>query len=70
MTELLTENLPPVRCKPSLKSRLQLLAQRSITRDLSDHIRFAVERYVSDNWTPALEEALLEQEEPANVKSN
>lgn len=44
--EPLTEYLPQVRCTPTLKSRLERLAERSVTRNLADHIRFAVENYV------------------------
>ena len=46
INEPLTEYLPQVRCTPTLKARLERLAERSVTRNLADHIRFAVENYV------------------------
>lgn len=46
INEPLTEYLPQVRCSPTLKARLERLAERSVTRNLADHIRFAVENYV------------------------
>lgn len=51
MTELFTENLPPVRCTPLLKERLLLVVRKSITRNMADHIRFAVEQYVEREGT-------------------
>lgn len=44
--EPLTEYLPQVRCTPTLKARLEKVAERSVTRNLADHIRYAVEIYV------------------------
>jgi predicted transcriptional regulator len=44
--ERLTEVLPMVRCTPSLKDRLERIAAKSVTRNLTDHIRYAVELYV------------------------
>lgn len=41
-----TEYLPQVRCTATLKARLERIAVRSISRNLADHIRFAVERYI------------------------
>lgn len=46
IVEQLTDYLPQVRCTPSLKLRLERVADESITANLADHIRFAVERYV------------------------
>lgn len=46
INEPLTEYLPQVRCAPTLKTRLERVAERSVTRNLADHIRFAVENYV------------------------
>jgi hypothetical protein len=46
--ELLTEYLPQVRCTASLKRRLERVAATSVTTNLADHIRFAVERYVAE----------------------
>lgn len=40
--------LPPTRCRAEVKSRLWVIAQNSITKTLSDHIRLAVERYVEE----------------------
>lgn len=44
--ERMTEMLPMVRCTPSLKTRLERIAEASVARNLTDHIRYAVERYV------------------------
>lgn len=44
--ERMTEMLPMVRCTPSLKLRLERIAEASVARSLGDHIRYAVERYV------------------------
>lgn len=46
--EALVEYLPQVRCTAALKRRLERVAQRSVTRNLADHIRFAVEVYVAE----------------------
>ena len=35
-----------VRVQPSLKRRLQELAAKSVAKDLSDHVRFAIEEYL------------------------
>lgn len=35
------------RCSPDLATRLEQVAQASVARNLADHIRFAVERYVA-----------------------
>ena len=49
-TSEVTDNMTDVlraRCTPELKQRLQRVAQRNpMTRDLADHIRYAVERYI------------------------
>lgn len=45
--EFLTEYLPQVRCTASLKRRLEQVAAESITSNLADHIRYAVEQYVT-----------------------
>jgi predicted transcriptional regulator len=39
-----------VRCTPELKQRLALVASRNpVSRELSDHIRLAIEEYVKRN---------------------
>lgn len=48
MNDTLREYLPQVRCNTELKKRLWLVAQRSVTKELADHIRLAVERYVAE----------------------
>jgi hypothetical protein len=53
INEPLTEYLPQVRCAPTLKTRLERVAERSVTRNLADHIRLAVEEYISRNEPPA-----------------
>ena len=63
MTELFTETLPPVRCTPVLKQRLVAIVRESITKNMADHIRFAVEQYV-ERESPAAEE---EKEEKVGV---
>ena len=40
--------LPLVRCEPSLKERLERITERSVAPSLADHIRFAIERYVTE----------------------
>lgn len=64
INEPLTEYLPQVRCAPTLKTRLERVAERSVTRNLADHIRFAVENYVDaaegssvDSTAPAVDRA-------------
>ena len=47
INEPLTEYLPQVRCTATLKRRLELVAADSITTNLADHIRHAVEQYVA-----------------------
>lgn len=47
INEPYTEYLPQVRCPASLKARLERVAEGSVARNLTDHIRFAVERYVA-----------------------
>lgn len=46
--KMMTEYLPVVRITPSLKQRLEVvIAGAGATTRVSDHIRFAVEQYVS-----------------------
>ena len=47
INEPLTEYLPQVRCTATLKRRLETVAADSITSNLADHIRHAVEQYVA-----------------------
>jgi hypothetical protein len=47
INEPLTEYLPQVRCTATLKRRLERIAGDSITTNLADHIRHAVETYVA-----------------------
>ena len=35
-----------VRVQPSLKRRLQELAAKSVAKDVSEHVRFAIEEYL------------------------
>lgn len=58
--ETQTEYLPQVRCTPRLKRRLEQVAQGSVTPNLADHIRYAVERYVESE-----ENRRIVQAEPA-----
>lgn len=45
--EYLTERLPVVRVTPAFKERLERVTTASINRRLSDHIRYALEQYVT-----------------------
>ncbi len=45
--EKLTERLPVVRITPTLKQRLEQVVSERRLGDMSDHIRYAVERYVT-----------------------
>lgn len=54
----MTEYLPQTRCTPEMKAALELIAKNSVARNISDHIRFAVERYVDSTmaeWASAPE---------------
>lgn len=44
----LTEVLPVTRVTPSLRERLERIAATSVTPRVSDHIRYAVERYIEN----------------------
>ena len=44
----LTESLPALRCTPRMKAALQQIARNSVARNISDHMRLAVERYIND----------------------
>lgn len=50
--------LPQVRSTSELKRKLELVAERSVSKSLSDHIRFAVEQYVANNWTAEMQAKL------------
>lgn len=50
MNDPLTESLPKVRCTAELKRKLEIIATHSVTPRMTDHIRFAVEKYIVDNW--------------------
>lgn len=45
--EYYTERLPVVRVTPSLKERLERIAAGGVSPRLADHIRYAVEQYVT-----------------------
>lgn len=45
--ERLTEVLPVTRVSKTLRDRLDRIVFTSVTKQMSDHIRFAVERYVA-----------------------
>lgn len=46
MSETKTVILPQIRVEPSLKERLERIAQDSVSHNLTDHIRYAVARYI------------------------
>jgi len=43
----LTESLPALRCTPRMKADLQKIARNSVARNMSDHVRYALELYIS-----------------------
>lgn len=47
-----------VRVQPSLKRRLQELAAKSVAKDVSDHVRFAIEEYLEAHETAEMPEAV------------
>lgn len=51
MNELMTEYLPNVRCAPSLKAELRVIAEKSVSKDMADHIRFAIQSYIDGGVT-------------------
>lgn len=51
MNELMTEYLPNARCAPSLKAALRAVADQSVSKDMADHIRFAVQSYIDGGVT-------------------
>lgn len=64
--------LPPVRIPSELRQKLELIAEVSVAQSLGAHIRFAVDRYVHENWTPELQAKLnagpvTETDEPATT---
>lgn len=62
-----TSYLPKVRCTPEMKEELRLIANHSVARKLTDHIRFAIEQYV-ERELPRVESGV--KKEPVNVTSN
>ncbi len=60
-TDNFTERLPMLRCTPEMKNALQKIAQRSVARNIADHMRYALERYIEDNAE------LVESEEKEKV---
>lgn len=46
-TETKDSVLPPIRCKPALRERLERVVGHSIVPQLSVHLRIAVEEYVA-----------------------
>jgi len=59
LDEYLTERLPVVRVTPTLKERLERVVSANRLGQMSDHIRFAIETYVTS------EEAKQAQPAPA-----
>ena len=56
--------LPQVRSTAAMKRKLELIAEQSVSKNLSDHIRFAIEQYIESNWTEELQ-AKLDGEQDA-----
>lgn len=51
----MTKYLPQVRCTPEMKEGLEVIARRGVARNISDHIRYAVEEYITrelPGWLP------------------
>jgi len=53
----LTEVLPAIRVTPAVKIALRNIAQHSPSKNLTDHIRFAVELYVNAHQDTVAETA-------------
>lgn len=49
----LTELLPSLRCTPEMRAALQQIARKSVARNISDHMRLAVQRYISEEMDNA-----------------
>jgi hypothetical protein len=48
MNEVMTEALPTVRCSRAMKRALLRIAKRSVAKNVTDHIRYAIERYIAE----------------------
>lgn len=53
-TQNMTEYLPQVRCTPEMKEELKAIARRSVAPNISDHVRYAVEQYITYTLTGRL----------------
>lgn len=49
--EQLSEYIPKARCTPSLKAALRTVTAQSVSKDMADHIRFAVQSYIDGGVT-------------------
>ncbi len=52
-TQNMTDYLPQVRCTPEMKASLKDIARRSVAPNIADHVRYAVEQYITAT-TPTL----------------
>lgn len=52
MTQLMSEYLPQVRCSKEMKQKLEEIAAHSLAPRITDHIRFAVDQYIAEQWRP------------------
>lgn len=43
----MTDYLPQVRCTPEMKAELKAIARRSVAPNIADHVRYAVEQYIT-----------------------
>lgn len=43
------------RCTPEMKRKLEAIAEQSVAKNVSDHIRFAVEEYIKAHDEPVPE---------------
>ncbi len=48
-----------LRCTPSMKQQLEEIAAQSVSKELADHVRFALEKYIEQH------QAQLEGPQPA-----
>jgi hypothetical protein len=69
MSLVMTDYLPKTRCSFEMKRKLEEIAANSPARELADHIRFAVELYIAENWREEYaSDTLPETPEPELVK--
>lgn len=63
MPEALTEALPTIRVSPQMKNKLGEIAKASVSRRVTDHIRWAIELYIQQHERALDESGLFVTEE-------